>query len=110
MPTWPGVPVYPLVPAGNQQMAIYVQAQLRRVGVEMVVQMQEIGPKRDKLEMGEFEGVFYGDGVLFNRYGLTGPNFLRTNGLGYQSKRQGGRTGGPNRRQCGRWTMKTPSS
>lgn len=68
---------------GHQKVAVYVQAQLRRVGVDMAVQMQD--GVTGRIRRGEFQAAFdvVQTGRLFNMMGLKyGPN-----GLGYQSAR-----------------------
>ena len=77
-----------LVPSRLQKIAVYVQAQLRRVGVDMVVQMQQDSNKR--IRSGEFQAAFDGinPGGLFKAMGSLHTNVAHpVNGLGYHNAR-----------------------
>lgn len=70
-----------------QQMAVYVREQLRRVGVDMALQIHDRRQIIGKLKTGDFQGGIVSDSFLYNRSGLNDANFVRTRGLGYLNAR-----------------------
>ena len=69
-----------LTSGAYQQMATYVQAQLRRVGVDMAVQMDPAA--RAKIKSGEFP-----EAAFDKQQGLSPFDYTRANSLGYQNAR-----------------------
>lgn len=72
---------------GLDRLAVYVQAQLRQVGVQMEVQVLDPGLQGDRLSAGDFEAVFGGFDVGFyqqqkylgrdNPIGYRNPEYVR---------------------------------
>ena len=69
-----------LVPGVYQEMATYVQAQLRRVGVEMAMQPDQT--VRAKIKTGEFPQA-----AFERQQGLSPFDYSPANSLGYQNTR-----------------------
>ena len=71
-----------LVRGNMDRVAVYVQAQLRQVGVQMEVQVLDTALVWDRLDAGGFEAVF-----TIQQTDLTNPRkyFGRDNPLGYQN-------------------------
>ncbi|MGH7564720.1 MAG: ABC transporter substrate-binding protein, partial [Gemmatimonadota bacterium] len=67
---------------GLQKLAVYVQAQLWRVGVQMDIQMFDASVMWEKLRAGDFEAWMY-----VHLSGGLGRNFGRGNPLGYANLR-----------------------
>jgi len=63
---------------GLEQMAVYVQAQLRRVGVQMDIRLLDESVMWDRLRGGDFEAWMY-----VHQYGSLRRDFGRNNPLGY---------------------------
>ena len=66
-----------IVFGGWQEMAVYVQDQLRRVGVQMALQTLEAGIVQGRVRIGEFEAAFtwarYFPGILKHEFGEDAP-------------------------------------
>ena len=73
----------------TQQIAVYVQAELRRVGVDMAVQVQDGKAVTGRIRRGEFQAAIDGvSGGLFKVLGALHTNDINpTNGLGYHNAR-----------------------
>ncbi|MFN2399763.1 MAG: ABC transporter substrate-binding protein [Gemmatimonadaceae bacterium] len=76
-----------IVLATSQQTAVYVREQLRRVGVDMTLQIHDERQIREKMRTADFQAAIIGDSPLYNRWGLDDTNFARTRGLGYLNAR-----------------------
>lgn len=76
-----------IVLATDQQTAVYVREQLRRVGVDMTLQIHDIRQIREKVNTANFQAAIVSDSALYNRWGLNDANFSRTRGLGYWNAR-----------------------
>ncbi|MFN2397079.1 MAG: hypothetical protein ABR543_00305, partial [Gemmatimonadaceae bacterium] len=57
--------------------------QLRRVGMDMALQIHNVRQIREKLNTANFQAAIVPDSALYGRHGLNDANFARTRGLGY---------------------------